>query len=286
MSILNKNDYQQALAKAISAIGSVAFVRRLAELVATQVASDCSLVLSYRSEGAAVYLYDNVQHRRDLLFQQYLNGLYAEDPFYRALSCGLTDGVYSLRTLVAEQGGGPYYMADFYQATGWQEELGLVVSLYKEQWLTLFLGRLSSVPFSTDEQAKLHSLLPVLSALCRQHWPATSELIAQSPPHSSAHTSPRSPPSSSSSLPITAPPSKMRAQVDKALASFGQPRLTPREQQIAALLLQGRDNAAIAEQLGIGVGTVKNHRKHLYSKLHIDSQAGLFAHFLNHLITQ
>lgn len=273
MSILNQDDYQQALAKAISAIGSVSFVRRLAELVATQVASDCTLVLSYRS-GAAVYLYDNLQHRRDLLFQQYLNGVYAADPFYRALRCGLHDGVYSLRTLVAEQGRGPHYMAEFYQATGWQEELGIVLSLHKEQWLTLFLGRLAPTPFNSDEQARLRQLLPVLSALCRQHWPLESDVIALSPPAPTAEG-------------LIAPlvPSRMRDQVDRALASFGQVRLTPREQQVAALLLQGRDNDAIAQQLGIGVGTVKNHRKHLYNKLHIDSQAALFSHFLNHLIT-
>ncbi|MFD1008608.1 helix-turn-helix transcriptional regulator [Oceanisphaera ostreae] len=282
MSILNENDYQQALAKAISAIGTVAFVRRLASLVATQVTSDCTLILSYRSGGPAVYLYDNLQHRRDLLFQQYLNGIYAQDPFYQALSRGLSEGVYALRTLVAEQGRGPHYMAEFYQATGWQEELGLVLSLHKGQWLTLFLGRLAAVPFSADEQARLRHLLPILSALCRQHWPATSDLMALSP-----SVSPSVPPPTSSIDELITPlaPNKMRAHVDRALASFGKARLTPREQQVAALLLQGQNNDAIAQQLGIGVGTVKNHRKHLYSKLHIDSQAALFAHFINHLIT-
>lgn len=269
MAIASHNEYQQALAKAIGAMGSVAFVRQLAALIATQVSSDCTLILSYRSGGSAVYLYDNLQHRRDLLFQQYLNGVYADDPFYRALSRGLSEGVYSLRTLVAEQGMGPDYMAGFYQATGWQEELGLVLSLHKDQWLTLFLGRMAAEPFGSDEQTRLRHLLPVLGALCRQHWPLGSEVMALSPPAMGSLA-----------------PGKMRAQVDMALASFGQTRLTRREQQIAALLIQGRDNDAIGHELGIGVGTVKNHRKHLYRKLHVDSQAALFSRFLNHLITQ
>ncbi|MBO1518532.1 LuxR C-terminal-related transcriptional regulator [Oceanisphaera pacifica] len=276
MSIPNHTDYQAALTQAIQALGTAAFVRRLAELVATQIRCDCTLVLSYRSNGAAVYLYDNLQHRRDLLFQQYLNGVYADDPFYRALSQGLTDGVYSLGALVAQQGRGPDYMSSFYQATGWQDELGIVLSLHKGQWLTLFLGRLSAKPFTRSEQARLHSLLPLLSALCRQHWPLEHEAMALSP-------QPNSPVSVSPTLDGA---NKMRSQLEQALASFGLPRLTPREQQVAALLIQGQANHAIAEQLGIGVGTVKNHRKHLYSKLHIDSQSALFAHFLNHLITQ
>ncbi|WP_417614703.1 response regulator transcription factor [Oceanisphaera sp.] len=269
MTIASHHTYEQALARAIGAMGSVAFVRQLAALIATRVSSDCTLILSYRSGGPAVYLYDNLQHRRDLLFQQYLNGVYADDPFYRALSRGLNEGVYSLRTLVAEQGMGPDYMAGFYQATGWQEELGLVLSLHKDQWVTLFLGRMAAEPFNSDEQARLRQLLPVLGALCRQHWPVESEVMALSPP-----------------VEESSAPGSMRDQVEMALASFGRARLTRREQQVAALLIQGRDNDAIAQELGIGVGTIKNHRKHLYRKLHVDSQAALFAHFLNHLITQ
>lgn len=268
MVIVNHREYQQMLTRTIGAMGTVAFVRLLADLVATQVSSDCTLMLNYRSGGPAVYLFDNLQHRRDLLFQQYLNGVYAEDPFYRALGRGLNEGVYSLRTLVAEQGVGLHYMAGFYQATGWQEELGLVISLHKGQWLILFLGRMAARPFSAHEQTRLRHLLPVLGVLCRQHWPSDGDVIALAPPD-----------------PVSLAPDSMRSQIDMALASFGQSRLTRREQQVAALLIQGRDNEVIAQQLGIGVGTVKNHRKHLYGKLHIDSQAALFARFLNHLIT-
>ncbi len=54
---------------------------------------------------------------------------------------------------------------------------------------------------------------------------------------------------------------------------------------MAGLLLQGLDTEAIAHELGIGSGTVKNHRKHLYAKLHLRSRAELFSFFLNHLIT-
>ena len=54
---------------------------------------------------------------------------------------------------------------------------------------------------------------------------------------------------------------------------------------MAGLLLQGLDTGAIAAELGIGSGTVKNHRKHLYGKLRLGSLAELFNLFLNHLIT-
>lgn len=61
-------DYEQALARAIEAQGSIAFPRRLARLIATQVSADCTLMVGYREGGPAVYLYDNLRHRRELLF--------------------------------------------------------------------------------------------------------------------------------------------------------------------------------------------------------------------------
>lgn len=44
--------------------------------------------------------------------------------------------------------------------------------------------------------------------------------------------------------------------------------LTPREQEILALLGQGRLYKEIADQLGIGLGTVRTHVRHIYEKLH------------------
>lgn len=283
---------QQTLTAVINAIGSAGFARRLAKLVNAYVASDCCLVLSYQASGAALYLYDDLTTKRELLFSDYLNGLYAQDPFYRALRQGLSDGVYSLKNVLEKAGGSePEYAAGFYQATGWQQELGLVITLHSGQWLTLFLGRLSSTPFTAAEQAALTQLLPMLSALCHQHWPRGAANLAQAPlmkPEIPARKDAlgASNPNSSSDSDPDLNSSSMRARVEQALASFGQSRLTVREQQVANLLLQGLDNAAIASRLGIGEGTVKNHRKHLYRKLAIDSQAALFARFINHLITQ
>lgn len=252
------------LARVIDALGSPAFPRLLAQLLQAGLGCDCLLMVSYRRGGPAVYLFDNLRHRRELLFQRYLNGLYAEDPFCRALSRGLKDGVYSLRALAMVQGMPPQYSAAFYQDTGWREELGLVMRLTEEQWLMIFFGRLQARPFAPAEQAALREQLPLVRALCRRHWPAGTGPLAQSPPA----------------------PARMDARVKAALASFGRGRLTRREAQVAALLVQGMDTEAIAASLGIGAGTVRNHRKHLYAKLNAGSQGALFARFLNHLITE
>ncbi len=69
-----------------------------------------------------------------------------------------------------------------------------------------------------------------------------------------------------------------RAVVDR----FGR-ELTPREKQIVGLVLEGHPSVAIARRLGIGRGTVKNHRRRLYDKLDITSERELFLLYLEWL---
>jgi DNA-binding CsgD family transcriptional regulator len=59
--------------------------------------------------------------------------------------------------------------------------------------------------------------------------------------------------------------------------------LTPRERDIVQLILEGHPTAAIAGRLGIGRGTIKNHRKRIYDKLDITSERELFLLYLQWL---
>jgi DNA-binding NarL/FixJ family response regulator len=49
--------------------------------------------------------------------------------------------------------------------------------------------------------------------------------------------------------------------------------LSPREEDILRLLAKGLRSKEIADQLGIGVGTVNTHVRHIYEKLHVRSRA-------------
>jgi DNA-binding CsgD family transcriptional regulator len=53
--------------------------------------------------------------------------------------------------------------------------------------------------------------------------------------------------------------------------------LSPRERDVIELVLQGFASAAISTLLQVTLETVKTHRKRAYRKLHISSQAELFA---------
>ena len=72
--------------------------------------------------------------------------------------------------------------------------------------------------------------------------------------------------------------------LDAAVASFlDDDAMTPREREIVSLSLAGKSNTEIADDLGIEIGSVKNHRGRLYKKLGITSERDLFRLFLDHL---
>jgi len=48
--------------------------------------------------------------------------------------------------------------------------------------------------------------------------------------------------------------------------------LSPREQEVLLLLAQGNRNKEIAAQLGVSVGTVKTHLRHIYRKLTVSDR--------------
>lgn len=66
--------------------------------------------------------------------------------------------------------------------------------------------------------------------------------------------------------------------------NFGKNVLTEREQGVVKLILTGHSSNSIALHLDISVPTVKTHRRNLYSKFNISSQAELFNLFVRHLM--
>ncbi len=251
------------LAGVIAAVKTTHFSSALVQYIRTLCTFDCVVILGYSKTRKPVYLYDNITHQRELLFQSYFNGTYQHDPFYRAVMSGIEPGIYSFTALTEQIGLATEYVDEFYTDTEWKNEIGIVVQIDNERWVVVFLGFLSTQnELHRAAKEKLVPLFPVLSALCCQHWCTESFSFSLALPGKE----------------------NIRDLIDQGIATFAINQLTAREQTILQLLLQGQDSKTIAEQLAIGVGTVKNHRKHIYNKLHIESQSALFAMFLNHLI--
>jgi len=73
----------------------------------------------------------------------------------------------------------------------------------------------------------------------------------------------------------------------KVVTAFRQPtvavgeeaNLTAREEEVLRLLAKGRRSKEIADELGVGIGTVNTHVRHIYEKLHVRSRAEAVARF-------
>ncbi|WP_429165874.1 helix-turn-helix transcriptional regulator [Aeromonas rivipollensis] len=274
-----------SLTAVVDALHSPAFAAALVRLIQQQVAFDCALLLGVGQRP--VYLYDNLNHQRALLFDSYLTSHFSQDPFMQALEQGLEAGVWTL-SQVSKGRLDPEYRHHFYQATGWQEEVGLILPVRDGFTLMLFLGRLDKrQSLRPKERARLEALFPLVHSLCRQQWREAVPLLAQSAATRATDSAAKSAAKSAvPGAPASLDGASLKTAVEQAMTSVGGDRLTRRERQVASLLLQGLDTEAIAAELGIGGGTVKNHRKHLYGKLRLGSRAELFSLFLNHLITR
>ncbi|CAN0578377.1 unnamed protein product, partial [Ectocarpus sp. 12 AP-2014] len=252
----------QLLAGCINALGSAHFTSHLTKLLRSLVAFDCAVIVGYRLGKHPIYLYDSLQQQRELLFQRYLLHAYQHDPFLVRLEQRREEGVFQIGQTQPLAEVDKRYLQDFYQQTGWRDELCLTLHLAESRWIVVYLGMLQPQPrFSDAHRNTLIYYLDVFAALCRQHWGLAP-----------LHLSP---------LSLNSP---IGGQLQKAMASFGQTLLTEREQQVAALMVQGLDSQEIAEYLHIGHGTVKNHRKRIYAKLSVNSLGELFGLFLNHTV--
>jgi DNA-binding CsgD family transcriptional regulator len=114
--------------------------------------------------------------------------------------------------------------------------------------------------FDQGDLNLLGALQPVINAAFSRYWQL---IVAQTDPSKAADS-----------------------LLDDALAQFGAPMLTPREQEVTRYILRGHSSISVGLHLDISVTTVKTHRKHIYSKLGIGSQFELFSLFINHLVNE
>jgi DNA-binding CsgD family transcriptional regulator len=122
--------------------------------------------------------------------------------------------------------------------------------------LTLSLGRtVGGDRFTKAEHEAARAIAPLVTAALRSTWRALSpEGVAVRDGLRSEH----------------------HLHIENARRNFGRSVLTQREFEILQHLLHGKSVDFIARRLDIAASTVKVHRKHIYSKLNINSQAEIF----------
>lgn len=252
-------DWHKDLALLTESLRLSSFPERLCELLGKIVNFQYSILMTYKKGHAPILLYDNYspEHRVKVL-DKYLKGMYVLDPFYTAISDNTTSGIFRLKELAPDSFEQSDYYQDYYRALKLDDEVGIFIDLPDDVTLIVSLGRdedLSSL--TRGEKNILSTVYPVIRSLTREFWKLQAgeyvEALSKANP------------------------------VDSAVKSFGDGLLTERELEIIGLMLKGHSSKSIAANLGITPGTVKVHKKNIYTRLKISTQSQLFSLFLHHL---
>jgi DNA-binding CsgD family transcriptional regulator len=264
--------WTSGLARAIDAIGDPRCPGFLVDAISALVDFDMAMSVVYSRRAKPVLVHDGFTDAEARLgLSNYIDNTYVLNPLYTAYCDGIEEGVYRINELAPDE----YFTSDHYRTfkikrqlseeigyvtDSWpagMEELVLAIELEDDKLGEISLSRaISQGGFSDAAIAILQSQITVIGAVFRQFW-QHSEARAQN--------------------------SAPAPWFDDMLDRFGEDRLSPREREVAQLILKGHSGISISSHLGISQTTVKSHRQNLYTKLGIASQFELFSQFLQSL---
>jgi DNA-binding CsgD family transcriptional regulator len=234
-----------------------AFVATMRSLISF----DYSVVFAYRGTERPIDLYSTFDEKDyEIFVSMYQDGPYLLDPFYSAASLP-KPGVWRMKALAPDRFFASEYYRSYYVQTGLAEEVGFFVSAGEGVTVVLSLMRREgSGAFRDADYALMRKAEPLVAAMVRQAW---SRLGARFDHSSRTGKQDRN---------IEA---KARARISD--------KLTHRESDIIELVLQGHSSESIGLRLGVATGTVKVHRRNIYRKLGISSQAQLMSLYLGRM---
>ncbi len=255
------SDWNAAVAEAVGALREPEFSRSLQGLLSALVPYDIFMVFAYFGQAQPICLAHNMDEARaEIVIHAYTRGPYLLDPFYSVTTGPERAGVLQLKTLAPDHFYNSEYFKQHYERTEIRDEVGYLTRPDGTTGVVLSFTRpLDQPAFSTRDLARVRSAEPLIRRLIEEHWSDVAERFPAGQGH--PHLSP----------------------IDTALDEMATGRLTRREIEITALILRGHSNTSIAELLTISAGTVKIHRRNIYQKLEISSQADLFSRFITHL---
>ncbi|MEM7732804.1 MAG: helix-turn-helix transcriptional regulator [Pseudomonadota bacterium] len=252
------------LRRAMGAVGTEAFFPAFRNLLRARMPMATCLILRFDPGRAPVLLNAWLSHKRvpSAALTEYIDTTYPFDPFYQFTDVPVGGALYRLPEIAPDRFFSSEYYLDYYRSTGLCDEVGLLVPLPSGSRAHVSVSRLDAMgPFKRREMQCLRNHAPLLLELLTQHASTIS--------------------------PGTSPVAENTPVLSDLIATYAMDtlaiRLTKREVQIAALVLQGHSNGSSALALGIARETCRVHRRNLYRKLSISSQRDLFG-VLKHLL--
>ena len=243
-------DWNRLLADAAAQLGYAQFPQALAEALRLLAPFEMMNAFQYASDGTAHDLHNqDIPVDHTVIVDHYLAGAYVLDPFYEAVRQSGESRLLVMRELAPDEFHQTEYYRRHYASTGISDEVGFVLPLDRGVIGVLSLSRIGGGLFSEADLETMTQASPIVCALAARHWREAA--VLPTPAHGS-----------------------------RAIPRIADERLTKRENEIVNLLLKGHSSLSTALQLSLSPNTIKVHRRKIYEKLNLSSQAELFLLFL------
>ncbi len=249
------------LAQCIDSIGTDDFPLKLINALKVLADIDYSVTFAYHKNEKPVCLSHSFSAKKRVIYvDDYLKGKYLLDPFFKACSRHVDTGLYRIRDIAPDRFHQSEYYRSYYNQTGLSDETCYTFYIDKGVAIVISLMRSGKSPrFSAREFRLLDSVVPIVTSLAQRHWRKVPD---QFNIKLGKHEVPEE-----------------HSLIENTVSAMFRNRLTPRETQVVVQVLEGHSSDSIAKDLGISVGTVRIHRRNVYTKLQISSQQELFAIF-------
>ncbi len=246
---------EQQLAAAITELHSSQFPAALRDWLQTCLRYDNITMLAYFQDRApALFLAESKLPRvHENMENVYLTGAYLLDPFHDLHVKRAPANAYRLIDIAPDRFHQNRYFLEYYRNTTLIDEVVFVAYPSPGVSVHICLGRddVSKQKFTSKEIIAAKRIAPIVTALAESHW---QNLTSEGEYTEGGITS----------------------DLIKTLAHNHDISLSPRQAEVAMLILQGHSSPSIGLRLGISFQTVKVFRKQLYKKCEISSQAELF----------
>lgn len=217
---------------------------------------DSAIIMLFRADLAPTVLFQRLHPAEMTSFEEvYLGGAYLLSPLYRQFP-SLDSGFYRLGALEHQD----FEVSDFglayFNESGLCNDANFLHKIDRDTAIVASFGRQQlRIPFSDQELHFLHVAEPVFRSALSKHW-STRRLLDTS---------------------NTAKKGSTHNLLKSSLERFANSVLTEREQTVLGLMLEGKPSKTSAKEMQVSVDTERGHRKNIYAKLAVSSQAQLFS---------
>ncbi|WP_425403139.1 helix-turn-helix transcriptional regulator [Hwanghaeella sp.] len=250
------NSAENHLGQAIAALATDRFEHALFEWLNRCFEIDNTTMLAYFQNRVPEIMFTHAVERNvhEKLFSDYVPGAYLLDPFHALHVDGAPPGLYRLKDIAPDQFHRNEYYAAYYQRTTLIDEMAYIAYPAEGVSVQICLGRdkTSGQRFSARDIQKAERISPIVCGLIEQRWSglqSTGDYRSED----------------------------LAGHLISALQQQHGVALSPRQAEVAILILRGHSSVSIGLRLGISPQTVKVFRKQLYRRCGISSQAELFS---------